>query len=202
MGLRPVPRSAASGKGSSARLRESAYHAAGGSSSVNENGVTLVPIEQSQSQVLASLLELYVHDFSEHVPVELKPNGRFDLPLDERWFTSAEHFPFFVHHAGGLAGFALVRRGSRVTSAPDVMDVAEFFVVRGARRRGVGQAAAHALFARFPGVWEIRVRRTASSARTFWSQVARSWQGHAAELTAFFAQGVEWELLTLDSRRP
>lgn len=168
---------------------------------MDDKGVTLVPIERWQAQVLVNLLELYVHDFSEHVPVELKPNGRFDLPLDERWWTSAEHFPVFLQHAGALAGFALVRRGSRVTSALDVMDVAEFFVVRGARRRGVGRAAAHALFARFPGPWEIRVRRTAVAARSFWLQVARSWLGHAAELAPFTAQGVEWDVLSLDSRR-
>jgi predicted acetyltransferase len=168
---------------------------------LNPQGVTLVPIGQAQSHVLASLLELYVHDFSEHVAVELKPNGRFDLPLDERWWTSADHFPFLVEHAGSLAGFALVRRGSRVTAALDVMDMAEFFVVRGARRRGVGQAAARALFARFAGPWEIRVRRSNPAARQFWSQVAHSWLGHPPPLTPFTAQGAAWDLIALDSRR-
>lgn len=166
-----------------------------------EPGVTLVKIDPSQAQVLASLLELYVHDFSEHVPVPLKPSGRFELPLDERWWTAVDHFPFFVHHEGSLAGFALVRRGSRVTSELEVMDVAEFFVVRGLRRRGVGQAAAHALFSAFPGSWEVRVRRSNAAAQRFWSGVARSWLGHDAARAPFSAQGVEWDVLRLDSRR-
>lgn len=170
-------------------------------SRLSENEVTLAPIEPSHAPVLASLLELYVHDFSEHVPVELKANGRFDLPIDQRWWSGVDHFPFFVHHRGALAGFALVRRGSRVTPAREVMDVAEFFIVRGLRRRGVGQAAAHVLFSRFREVWEIRVRRTNPSAQKFWSEVARSWQGHAAALAQVSAQGVEWDVLTIDSRR-
>jgi predicted acetyltransferase len=164
---------------------------------VTEQNVTLVPIDPAQAEVLSSLLELYVHDFSEQVPVELKPNGRFELPLDERWWTSADHFPFFVQSAGKLAGFALVRRGSRVTAETDVMDVAEFFVVRGLRRRGVGQAAALALFSRFPGRWEIRVRSTNTAAKSFWLRVARAWLGREAQSTPFVAQGVAWEVVTL-----
>ncbi len=166
-----------------------------------EPSVNLVPIRRSQSLVLANLFELYVHDFSEQVPLALKPNGRFDLPLDEQWWTSEDSFPFFIHHLGALAGFALARRGSRVTSARDVMDVAEFFVVRGLRRRGVGQAAAHALFSGFPGSWEIRIRRTNPSAKRFWLQAAQAWLGQEAPLASFSAQGVTWDLLTLDSRR-
>ena len=162
--------------------------------------VTLVPIRRPESAVLSNLFELYVHDFSEQVPVELKPNGRFDLPLDERWWTSDDCYPFFVQHAGALAGFALARRGSRVTPGREVMDVAEFFVARGLRRRGVGQAAAAALFSAFPGAWEIRVRRTNAAAKAFWTRVARSWLGDEPSLAPFSAQGVAWDLLTLDSR--
>ncbi|HYP89639.1 MAG TPA: GNAT family N-acetyltransferase [Polyangiaceae bacterium] len=151
--------------------------------------------------MLTNLLELYVHDFSEHVAVPLKPNGRFDVSLDERWWTADDHFPFLVLHRHELAGFALVRRGSRVTTDTELMDVAEFFVVRGARRRGVGLAAAHALFARFPGRWELRIRRSNAAAKSFWLRAAAALLGHDAELSSFSSQGVDWDVVRLDSSR-
>jgi len=159
--------------------------------------VVLEPIAAEQAFVLANLFELYVHDFSEQVPLELKPNGRFDLPVDDCWWNSGEHFPFFIRSEGTLLGFALVRRGSRVTAATDVMDVAEFFVVRGARGRGVGRSAARALFAAFPGRWEIRVRQSNRAAIAFWQGVARSWQGEPPPWRAFSRAGVDWQVLEL-----
>jgi predicted acetyltransferase len=162
-----------------------------------EPQVVLEPIAADQAFVLANLFELYVHDFSEQVPLELKPNGRFDLPVDDCWWNSSEHFPFFIRLEGQLLGFALVRRGSRVTAAADVMDVAEFFVVRGARRRGVGRSAARALFSAFPGHWEIRVRQSNRAASTFWQNVAQCWLREPAPWTAFSVAGVDWQVLQL-----
>lgn len=159
--------------------------------------VVLEPIAAEQAFVLANLFELYVHDFSEQVPLELKPNGRFDLPVDDCWWNSGEHFPFFIRGQNSLLGFALVRRGSRVTDATDVMDVAEFFVVRGARGRGVGSSAARALFAAFPGRWEIRVRQSNVAAKAFWQGVARSWLGEPPPWQAFSRAGVDWLVLEL-----
>ncbi len=164
--------------------------------------VVLEPVAPDQAFVLANLLELYVHDFSEQVPVDLKPNGRFDLPVDERWWQADDHFPFFIRAGGKLSGFALVRRGSRVSAATDVMDIAEFFVVRGARAKGVGTRAAHALFAAFPGKWEIRVRQTNVAAGKFWRKVAERWADGLMTVTGFSAAGVDWEVLRLEPNLP
>jgi predicted acetyltransferase len=160
--------------------------------------VVLEPIAKDQSSVLSNLIELYVHDFSEHVPLEIKPNGRFDLPLDERWWTAEDHYPLFVRLNGKLAGFALARRGSKLTGATDVMDVAEFFVLRGLRRKGVGAAAARALFERFPGKWEIRIRKTNPAALKFWTRVVESWTGGPVSSQPFSLSGVDWDMLRIE----
>ena len=185
----PVPRSVPLGK----------RYIAG---TVIEPLVVLEPVALEQAFVLANLFELYVHDFSEQVPLDLKPNGRFDVSVDERWWTSDDHFPFFIRADDKLCGFALARRGSRVTAATDVMDVAEFFVVRGARAKGVGARAAHALFAAYPGNWEIRVRRTNSAASKFWRKVAERCADAAVTVTAFSSAGVDWEVLRVASALP
>ncbi len=164
--------------------------------------VVLEPVALDQAFVLANLFELYVHDFSEQVPLDLKPNGRFDLPVDERWWTSDDHFPFLIRADDKLCGFALARRGSRVTAATEVMDVAEFFVVRGARGKGVGARAAHALFAAFPGSWEIRVRQTNTAGSKFWRGVAERCADGSVRVTEFSSAGVDWEVLRLATAMP
>jgi predicted acetyltransferase len=160
--------------------------------------VTLEPITRDQAPVLRNLFELYVHDFSEYVPIDLQPSGRFDVAPGEQWWAREDHFPFFIRAEGKLGGFALVRRGSRVSAASDVMDVAEFFVVRGARRHGVGSAAAVALFDMFPGAWEIRIRRANPAALKFWVRVAASWLGQPVAAQPVSIEGVDWDLLRVE----
>jgi predicted acetyltransferase len=168
---------------------------------VTDPTVTLAPIRPEQGSVLRNLFELYAHDFSEQVPLELEPSGRFEIQVGEVWWTRSDHFPFFIRASEQLLGFALVRRGSRVTDATEVMDVAEFFVLRGARGKHVGTTAAHELFSAFPGLWEIRVRESNRAALSFWSRAAARWLGLPVTPSVFSSDGVSWNVLRLDSRR-
>lgn len=162
--------------------------------------VILEPIAKERADVLQNLLELYAHDFSEHVPLALKPSGRFEIDVGEAWWTEG-HYPFFIRCERELCGFALVRRGSRFTRATDVLDVAEFFVVRGARRRRIGATAAHHLFAAFPGGWEIRVRQSNPAALQFWSRTVEEWVGAPVASAPVSFEGVEWNVLRIEARR-
>ncbi len=155
--------------------------------------VALEPIPRARATVLDNLVELYAHDFSEYVPLEIKSSGLFDVSLGDVWWTRDDHFPFFIHAGGSLAGFALARRGSRITNATDVMDVAEFFVLRGLRRKNVGATAARALFAKFPGPWEVRVQESNPPALRFWSRAVAASAGRAITSSAFTAKGVAWQ---------
>jgi predicted acetyltransferase len=163
--------------------------------------VFLAPIPKKEAPTLRNLFELYAHDFSEHVALDIGESGRFDVPLADAWWGRDDHFPFFIRRGDNLSGFALARRGSKVTGESDVMDVAEFFVVRGARKRGVGRAAAHALFAAFPGRWEVRVRQTNVTALQFWSSAIETFAppsiGGARDSSAPFSSGgVDWQVFS------
>lgn len=164
-------------------------------------GITLHAIARDEAPILRNLFELYAHDFSESVPLELHANGRFDVPVADRWWDDPDHFPFFIREDERLYGFALVKRGSRLADGDaDVMDVAELFVIRGARGKGVGAAAAHALFTAFPGRWEVRVRQTNVFAKRFWARVADTWAGGPIASEPFSAEGVAWDLFRLDAQ--
>lgn len=152
--------------------------------------LTLEPIAEARAEVLERLFQLYAHDWSEHLPLPLGEDGRYPVSVSREWWTAPGRWPFFLRDDGSLAGFALVSRGSRVGGSSTAMDMGEFFVVRGARRRGVGAAAVRALFARFPGPWEIRVRRSNGPARAFWARIV------GASVRSELIDGVEWEVHT------
>ena len=65
-----------------------------------------------------------------------------------------------------LAGFALVFTG-------EPHDIAEFFVMRKYRGRGVGAQAAASLFDQFPGRWTVRQQLTNPAATAFWRKAIR-----------------------------
>jgi predicted acetyltransferase len=160
-----------------------------------EGAVVLEPVTRDSASTLGNLFELHAHDFSEHVPLRMKASGRFELAPGDVWWTRENHFAYFIKLRGELAGFALLRAGSCVTNRSDVIDVAEFFVLRGHRGKDTGRCAAHALFRAFPGAWEIRVRRTNVAAMQFWTRVAQSWVRQPVSSSPFTVEGIDWDLL-------
>lgn len=149
--------------------------------------------------MLANLLELYAHDFSVLADLQLRPDGRYGYPELPLYWREATRFPFLMRVDGHLAGFALVARGSRVSGDPDVWDMAEFFVVRRHRRRGVGAMVAHEIFRRFAGRWELRVMENNLPALAFWSAAVGAFTGAPAE--GVFTQVGErrWQVFAFDS---
>lgn len=168
----------------------------------SERVVLLEPIAHADADVLRRLFQLYAHDFSEHMPLVMRDDGLFDVQVDERWWTSTNHHPFFVRVDGMLSGFALAERGSRITKDPNVMDVAELFVLRGVRRRSVGRAAARALFERFPGPWEVRVRKSNADALPFWTRVVRAAAGRDVGCIDHREKNADWHLFRFETQTP
>jgi predicted acetyltransferase len=138
--------------------------------------VQLIQATPDDREALANLLQLYIHDFSEHwagrSEGELGEDGRFPkYPLDAYW-TEPSHVPLLIRVNGHLGGLALVNNVSHLGRPVD-RNVAEFFVVRKHRRCGVGLLAAHQTFSRYPGQWEIAVARRNAVALAFWRKAAR-----------------------------
>lgn len=143
------------------------------------SSVTLERATAEQGPLLANLLELYIHDLSAAFRhVELGEDGRYGyraLPL--YWSEPERRFAFLIRCQGRIAGFALATRGSPLSDDPDVLDVAEFFVLRRYRGSGVGRRAAALLWQRLPGRWLVRVSEGNSGALPFW-------RGAIAEFTS------------------
>ena len=115
-------------------------------------------------------MQLYIYDLG---------GDRWDVESDGTFGSRAWHRRFWTrrgrHHfiilvGTKAAGFALVRDRAHFAGA-GVREVSEFFVLRKYRRGGVGSYAAHTLFARFPGRWEVAELTWNLGARRFWHRL-------------------------------
>ena len=124
--------------------------------------IEVVVATQSDRDVLARLLEFNAHDFSRFDGRHITTDGTFGYPyLDLYWEPSENRHPFLILVDGRIAGCVLVRAG-------DPHQMAEFFVLNGFRRRGVGRTAAHRVLGMFPGAWEIEQWSANVEAGAFW----------------------------------
>jgi predicted acetyltransferase len=134
--------------------------------------IALRAVPAAEKSTIANLMQLYLHDFSEFAQIgsahgEVAENGLFAYQWMDSYWEKEDRFPFTIRADGHLAGFALVNRWSALNRPLD-QSVAEFFVLRKYRRSGVGTRAAHALFERFEGQWEIPVAWYNQPALAFW----------------------------------
>jgi predicted acetyltransferase len=162
-------------------------------------GIEVVRAAAEQEPVLANLLELYAHDFSEVIDLQLHADGRFGYPRLAEYWAEDGRFPFLVKVDGFLAGFVLVSRGSRITGDPQVWDMAEFFVVRGYRKRGIGAAVAHETWRRFPGTWEVRVMEGNQPALAFWRSAVAAFTRSTPEAAVHAEEEKRWQVFSLAS---
>jgi predicted acetyltransferase len=162
--------------------------------------IELLPAAREQESVLANLPELYAHDFSELRRLNPGEDGRFGYEALPLYWTEPGRNPFLIRMDGGLAGLVLVKRGAGISGAEPVCDMAEFFVVRGCRRQGVGTQAALEVWRRFPGVWEVRVMQKNDAARRFWAEAISLFTGEESRSVDFEHNGDAWVLFSFESR--
>jgi predicted acetyltransferase len=139
--------------------------------------LTVTPATAVDEPVLRNLVQLYAYDFAEIAGWEIPDSGRFPDEIIDGCFSDACRHPFLLRIDGRLAGFAIVDTRSRLTDDPGVRDVAEFFVARPKRGRGVGAEAARILFDRFGGRWEVRQTTRNTAAIAFWRKVIERYTG-------------------------
>lgn len=131
----------------------------------------IVPATLGDKPVLRRLLELYTYDFSEFTGDDLDEHGLYGYRYLDHYWTEPDRLPFLFRVDGRLAGFALVRRLEGPGGDADVLDMAEFFVLRKYRRAGIGRQAALWLFAQLPGRWQVRELAENVPAQRFWRAV-------------------------------
>ncbi len=167
--------------------------------------IRVVPATREQEPVLANLLELYIYDFSEILPVALGQDGRFGYKGLSDYWSLPDHHPFLITVDDQLAGFVLVKKSLALCDHANgndkqIWDIAECFVVRAHRCSGVGLIAAHQVWCQFPGPWQVRVMDINPAAKPFWQRAIDTFAGHQIDPAPINHGGKTWAVFTFESR--
>lgn len=125
-----------------------------------------------EAPLVASLLQLCLHDLSAWHPRPIRPDGSFAYPWFALYWESSRRYPYLLRSAGDIAGFALVRAKEADETADWDFAVAEFFVLPRERRHGVGLAGAGHVLNQHPGLFEVSYDRRNVAAKNFWRRVS------------------------------
>lgn len=136
--------------------------------------VTVRPATPEDRPAVERLWLMFRHDLSEFTGLLPAADGAFRSERVTYAFTEPGWAPYLLTCAERPAGFAFVR-GLDVP----VRVLNSFFVVRGARRRGIGLRAVREVLTRHPGPWEIAFQQDNPAAGGFWPRVAADLAGAA-----------------------
>jgi predicted acetyltransferase len=141
--------------------------------------LTIRPTTPADRLVMERLWLLFRHDMSEVSEALPDATGQFRRERLDAAFTDPGRRGLIAHLEPDGAppspvAFALVRGLDSPTRV-----LSSFFVVRGARRSGVGRELAAHVLASFPGRWEIAFQDANPPAVRFWRAVATDAVGQA-----------------------
>ena len=136
---------------------------------------------------LANVYPFYLHDLSafDEGYYTLDDRGLWRPDYLPSWLDEEEDHPLILLESGARVGFALVNEAPSRHLTPGIdYRMAEFFVLRRHRGRGIGRRAVFALFDRFRGKWEISELPRNGVAIGFWRAVIAEYGGGRHRETA------------------
>ncbi|MEV0618951.1 GNAT family N-acetyltransferase [Nonomuraea sp. NPDC050404] len=136
--------------------------------------VTVRPASAADRPTVERLWLMFRHDMADFQPGLPNPDGTYH---NDRLSSAFEHddWAAYLFTSGDRpVGFAFVRA---LSGPARVLN--SFFVVRGARRSGIGMRAVREVIARHPGPWEVAFQDGNAKAVSFWRRVAKEIAGDA-----------------------
>lgn len=105
-------------------------------------------------------------------------HGPRDAEMFARWFRDKNSHPLLILENDRPVGFALVSRPLMASAgANPEYRLADFFIRRSFRRRGIGRVAATLIFSRFAGRWLVTETAGNHEAIHFWRTVLSAYTG-------------------------
>lgn len=119
----------------------------------------------------------YVYDMSEYMGGDelwkIPDDGLYECIDFKKYWERHDAFPFIVRLDGEIAGFVIIdKKGS---DAEVDFNMAQFFILRKFKSKGLGRKVAILCFVRFKGTWEVMVMPRNTGAYHFWKKVVKGY---------------------------
>ncbi|MBA2651733.1 MAG: GNAT family N-acetyltransferase [Tatlockia sp.] len=142
--------------------------------------IKFIPATLADHPTIQNMARFYVYDMSEYLGNEegweIPEDGLYECIDFKKYWEDESSFPFIIRYENELIGFAIVdKKGSE----PSVdFNMAQFFVARKFKHKGIGRYIAEQCFKKFAGVWEIMVIPGNEGAYRFWRSAIKNYSSN------------------------
>ncbi|MFJ2462749.1 GNAT family N-acetyltransferase [Pseudomonas sp. NPDC087615] len=140
----------------------------------------LHPAQRDELETLENLMQFYMYDFSQWLPLKLAAHGFFPIQSKAEYWRHPATQPFLIRVDDELAGFVTVDSETHIDGAEH--NIGYFFLARRFRGQGVAQFVVSALLSRIPGQWQIFHIDANLPAQRFWAKLIPELTGGAFTL--------------------
>ncbi|SRR5579883_100415 len=146
-------------------------------SNIDYSKIQLFPATVEDYPVIQNMGRFYVYDMSEYLGSdegwEISENGLYECIDFKKYWEDKDSFPFLVRYKNEIAGFVIVdKKGS---SSDIDFNMAQFFIVRKFKNKGIGRYVAQQCFKKFLGIWEVMVIPGNEGAYRFWRSTIKNY---------------------------
>lgn len=135
---------------------------------------TVRPINAADRPIIERLWLMFRHDMADFQGGLPSPDGTYHSDRLRTALEDDEWTAYLFTSGDRPVGFAFVRA---LSGPARVLN--SFFVVRGARRSGVGMEVVRDVISRHPGPWRIAFQEANTAGAAFWRRVATEIAGDA-----------------------
>lgn len=140
---------------------------------IDYSKLKLIPASIDDHPIIQNMGRFYVYDMSEFLGDEdgwaMPEDGLYECIDFKKYWQTENAFPFLVKYSDELVGFVIVdKKGS---DAKIDFNMAQFFILRKFKGKGVGRYVAYQCFKQFPGVWEVMIIPGNEGAYRFWRKI-------------------------------
>ncbi len=140
---------------------------------IDLNEIKLIPASLKDYPTIQNMARFYVYDMSQYMGDEAgwecPEDGLFECIEFKGYWEKDNCFPFLIRYKNELAGFVIV---DKKASEPQIdFNMAQFFILRKFKNKGVGKYVAHQCFDQFRGSWEVMVLPGNDGTYQFWHSI-------------------------------
>ncbi len=136
--------------------------------------IALTAISITSRAILEAMLIEYFQEIDPTKIQQSTTGERLDYPYLDQYWTDKNRFAFFIVYDTEIVGFSLLNDHVICKDFLAERAVAEFYIKKKYRQRGIGRRAALQLFQQFPGKWEVKQATDNPNATQFWRNTIQS----------------------------
>jgi len=139
--------------------------------------IDIEKIESKDKSILINLFQLYLHDITASLPMNVNEHGLFEYNEIDFYFNDDKnHHAFFIRSDDKYIGFVLIDNNFMVLDQKENnYDLSEMFILNAYKNKRIGREVAVRIFDMFKGNWEIKPVPRSESARRFWERTIKDY---------------------------